>query len=99
MTSDLSTRLQRRIDVIGEWFHSWLLSVNTAKSAIMVFRSCRMKPVQVHATIDSAAIPQVASNRHLGLVFSETLTWSSHVAYVTTKDSSRIGFLRRLTKR
>ena len=38
-TSDLSTRLQRRIDVIGEWFHSWLLSVNTAKSAIMVFRS------------------------------------------------------------
>ena len=58
-----------------------------------------MKPVQVHVTIDSAAIPQVASNRHLGLVFSETLTWSSHVAYVTTKDSSRIGFLRRLTKR
>ena len=97
--ADLPSLLQSRIDVISTWFRLWQLSVNTAKSAVMVFRSQRMRQMQVQVSIDSAVIPQVATHRHLGLVFSETLTWSRHVDYVTSKASSRIGFLRRLRKR
>ena len=97
--SVVSSRLQSQINVISEWFQTWLLSVNIGKSAVMVFRSHRMTPVQAQVAIDSVAIPQVTAHRHLGLVFNETLTWSDHVDFVISKASSRIGFLRRLSKR
>ena len=71
--ADLASLLQSRIDVISTWFRLWQLSVNTAKSAVMVFQSQRMRQMQVQVSIDSSVIPQVATHRHLGLVFSETL--------------------------
>ena len=43
----LCLKLQERTDGLCSWFSKWLLSVNSAKSAVMVFRSRKMCPVDV----------------------------------------------------
>ena len=97
--SVLCCKLQERTDGLAVWFSKWLLSVNSSKSAVMVFRSKKMQPVTTKILIDSATIPQVSSHRHLGVIFNDRLTWSDHVSAVITSASAKIGFLRRLGKR
>ncbi len=96
LPSLLPVLLQDRVDSLNSWFNKWLLAVNGTKSAVMVFRSTKMKHIQMHITVNSMPISQVTSHRHLGIVFSENLSWSSHVDSIVTKASSRLGLLRRL---
>ena len=95
----LPDRLQRAIDGVSTWFSTWLLSVNTLKSAVMVLRSAKMPPVPLDVSIDGQMLPQVSTHRHLGLVVDEHLTWSAHVQSVTAKVSQRLGLLWRLRNR
>ena len=95
----LEEKLQLRTHNICIWFSKWLLSVNTEKSAIMVFRSRRMLPVCVQVFINKNIIPQVSSHRHLGLILHECLSWDCHIDHVVLKASAKLGFLRRLANR
>ena len=95
----LEEKLQLRTHNICIWFSKWLLSVNTEKSAIMVFRSQRMLPVCVQVFINKNIIPQVSSHRHLGLILHECLSWDCHIDHVVLKASAKLGFLRRLANR
>ena len=95
----LPDTLQRAIDGVSTWFSTWLLSVNTLKSAVMVLRSAKMPPVPLDVSIDGQMLPQVSTLHHLGLVVDENLTWSAHVQSVTAKVSQRLGLLWRLRNR
>ena len=66
--SVLVEHLQVAINVVAAWFSKWLLTVNSAKSAVMVLRSARMKPVSADIFIDNEKLPLVTSHRHLGLI-------------------------------
>ena len=70
----LPDHLQRAIDGVSTWFSTWLLSVNTLKSAVIVLRSAKMPPVPLDVSIDGQMLPQVSTHRHLGLVVDEHLT-------------------------
>ena len=70
----LEEKLPLRTNNIYVWFSKWLLSVNTEKSAIMVFGSQRMLPVCVQVLINKNIIPQVSSHRLLGLILDECLS-------------------------
>ena len=91
-------KLQLRTDALCSWFNTWLLSMNSLKSAVMIFRSRKMQPIKADIWIGSAKIPQVRSHRHLGVTFNKTLSWSDHVNQIISSASSKIGFLRRLQK-
>ena len=95
----LEEKLQLRTTNICIWFSKWLLSVNTEKSAIIVFRSRRMLPVYVQVFIDKNIIPQVSSHRHLGLILHDCLSWDCHIDHVVLKASAKLGFLRRIANR
>ncbi len=94
--ADLNLQLQRAADAISKWFYLWHLSVNTSKTVCMAIRSRRMPPCSLSIFINSAAIPQVYSHRHLGITFSEYLSWKDHVTDIVKRASSKIGLLRRL---
>ena len=97
--SSLSGKLQNCVDTLSCWFDTWLLSVNTSKSAFMVLRSRGMSSTPLQLSLHGCAINQVCNHKHLSLTMSETLTWSAHVDSVISKASTRIGFLRRLKHR
>ena len=95
----LQARLHQAIQAVVARFDKWLLSVNSSKTVLMVFRSKGMKPVHLgpeesHGT----SLQQVSTHKHLGLVFNETLSWSDHCHYVVSKMSKRIGLLFRLRR-
>ena len=48
--------------------------------------------------IDTHHVPQVSDHRHLGVTFSETLSWTRHTDNIV-HAASKIGLLRRLRKR
>ena len=45
---------------------------------------------------DGMPIEIVHSHKHLGLVLNDTMTWTDHIDYITSKTSKRIGILRSL---
>ena len=95
----LESKLQERTDSLSIWFAKWHLTVNPTKSAVMVFRSRKMQAVNICITVDSHQVPQVTHHRHLGVTFSDTLGWTSHVDTIVRAASAKVGFLRRLRKR
>ncbi|KAL8561583.1 hypothetical protein ACOMHN_024819 [Nucella lapillus] len=46
-------------------------------------------------TLCNTPLQHVSSNRYLGILFSNDLKWSTHIASTTKKASSTLGFLRR----
>ena len=78
----LSQRLQKAVDDVSTWFSAWLLSVNSAKSAVMVLRSSKMRHFSVGTSIGGQVLPQVSTRRHLGLISHECLSWSPHIQSV-----------------
>ena len=97
--SSLESKLQERTDLLSEWFFKWRLTLNPTKSAVMVFRSKKMQPVSIQITIDTHHVPQVSDHRHLGVTFSETLSWTRHTDNIVHAASTKIGLLPRLRKR
>ena len=97
--SSLSARLQEIIYSLAQWFNRWLLSVNVQKSAVVAFRSTRMKAFDLSVSLDGMSIPQVSAHKHLGVTFSDTLTWENHIDAILSKGAQRIGLLRRYRKR
>ncbi len=95
----LNLQLQLAADTISKWFDLWRLSVNTSKTVCMVLRSRRMPPCSLTIFIHSVAVPQVQNHRHLGITFTEYLSWSDHVTNIINRASSKIGLLRRLRYR
>ncbi len=92
----LCCRLQTAVDVTNSWFQKWLLTVNSAKSAVLVFRSQKMSPVRTVIYVDGHVLPQVTTHKHLGLVLGQFLTWTDHTDYIVNKVYQRLGLLRRL---
>ena len=93
----LQVKLQRAVDALAASFGSWALTVNNKKSAVMVFTSFRAVP-QVTICLNGEAISQVLTHKHLGLILDSHLSWSSHVAAVTSKASWKLGLLRFLPR-
>ena len=93
------SKLQERTDSLSIWFAKWHLTVNPTKSAVIVFRSRKMQAVNICITVDSHQVPQVTHHRHLGVTFSDTLGWTSHVDTIVRAASAKVGFLCRLRKR
>ena len=96
--SSLNEKLQYAADTVSRWFHRWHLSVNLMKTVSMAIRSKGMPHCPLSITIDNNTIPQVSNHRHLGITFSETLSWKEHVRLSITNASRKIGLLRRLRR-
>ena len=77
----------------------WLLTVNVQKSAVVLFRSVRMGAFDLDVSLGGEKVPQVSAHKHLGVTFSETLTWDNHMEAIIKKGAQRIGLLRRYRSR
>ena len=62
------------MDQLAKWFDHWLLTVNVQKSAVVLFRSVRMRAFDLDVSLGGEKVPQVSAHKHLGVTFRETLT-------------------------
>ena len=94
----LQDRLQAVLDQLSLWFKAWGVSVNHAKSAVMLLSRKRNLPA-LNVQLDGSPIPQVTTHKHLGVVFNSRLSWADHTTYIQNKAAKKIGLLRRLRHR
>ena len=72
-----SQHLQAHLDLLHEWFDTWRISINQAKSSHVTFTTTRA--VCPRVTINNVQIPVRTTVKYLGLHLDQRLTWSTHL--------------------
>ena len=85
--------LQLDLDSMCSWSVYWSLKFNAEKSFLLGM-SRKRKPSEYTYIISGAPISITDSHRDLGVVVSNNLKWSVHVAHCTSTANCMLGFLR-----
>jgi hypothetical protein len=86
--------LQNDLTCLEEWAQKWGMRFNVRKCYVMSIKdksSCLYN-------LDKRVLQQVTENPYLGILLSEDLGWSKHIAKTASKASSTLGFVRRNLK-
>jgi hypothetical protein len=71
--------LNNDIEALNSWSKKWLITFNAEKTKYLI--SSRKPKKCTHSSLipDSVSIKQVLRYKHLGLIFSDKMTWSDHI--------------------
>ena len=90
-TADDHNILQADLKNLEVWAENWGMRFNAKKCYILSIRNKSQRFYSLNGHI----LQQVQNNPYLGLQISEDLKWTTHIANVTKKANSTLGFLRR----
>ena len=94
----LNQALQTCLTSANLWMLSNDLSLNAQKTKSMLIHSfCKKSLRQLHLELNGFPIKQVRVFKFLGVMINDTLTWSDHINYISSKVSRNINLLRRLS--
>ena len=85
----------QRLTVFGE---KWLIIFNAIKSEYMIISRKRNRPNYPELFLNGDPISEVDQHTHLGVTFSNTLSWSSHINAAIAKADRRLSVIRRNKK-
>ena len=91
--------LQQDLDALFDWGRTWGLKFNVSKCSIMHLACLRSPPVRFY-TLGGEVICSVSESKYLGVVLSDndgssSSQWKAHIDSMVSKDSQKLGFLRR----
>lgn len=85
------------LDTLNKWAATWAVNFSPAKSKLMVI-SNKPNPKNYNAVFyDNQPIPRVDSHTHLGVVFSEHMSWENHIRSRVKKSAPMINSLKRMS--
>jgi hypothetical protein len=84
------------LDKISNWLKLNRLSLNVAKTKIMIFHTPNKSTVQPKLIIDGTEIGHVSSFSLLGIIIDKHLNWSGHINHISKKISKSICILNKL---
>ena len=88
--------LNSDIAKVHGWATEWLVTFNPLKTEEMIFSRKLNKPQHSPIHMNQQPISQVSPHKHLGLIFSEDLSWHEHFELIISKARSRINIMRKL---
>ena len=97
--TELKLALTPELSNLNCWLRANRLSLNVAKTALMIIGSRQRLNTQcdeVDIRIDDEMIKRVNLTKSLGLTIDDRLSWSNHVDEICRKVSSAIGALKRI---
>lgn len=92
--TDISAMLSYTLASVHKWLLESGLQLNAAKTKCMLIHSCcrrSLSPLDVQ--LNGTHIQQVQNYKYLGVVISDTLSWSQHIDFVCSKAAKGIGLL------
>ena len=93
-TASSCTTLSADLDAAATWAERWGMLLSSPQSKhLSIGKKARQSPP---VSIKGVLIPQVCTDKHLGLVLNESLTWSDHISSVYAACARMIGILRCL---
>jgi hypothetical protein len=91
-------KLNRDLDRLNIWAKKWLITFNATKTVYLkVSRKVNPGPKPI-LLLNGIVIKEVKNHKHLGLTFSDTLSWSEHINNLVLKASRCVGHLRRICR-
>jgi hypothetical protein len=99
-TSEIERVLNTELELIHNWLHLNKLFLNLTKTELVLFGTGAnlAKVTNFQVTIGHYQLKRVMEYKYLGVFLDDSLTWKSHVEYITTKVGKRLGLLRRTRK-
>ena len=90
---DLATAVRNittDLENLTEWFKSNKLSLNIAKTNLMLFSKKQPKPNDdtINLSLANETINKATSTKFLGMMIDDTLNWEVHLNYTKNKMSS-----------
>ena len=92
---DRVNRDLQRLTVFGE---QWLIIFNAIKTEYMIISRKRNRPNYPELFLNGEPILEVDQHTHLGVTFSNTLPWSSHINAATAKADRWLSVIHRSKK-
>lgn len=91
-TQTIINRLQKALNTIEKYCHTWKIAINTKKTQAMIFkrkRSHNNHPSQKLKFFNDP-LPWQTSAKYLGVILDETLSYKQHVETLLDKHNKRI---------
>ncbi|XP_064462443.1 uncharacterized protein LOC135373086 [Ornithodoros turicata] len=93
---ELYAKLQAYMNTLSTWLDSVHLSLNVAKSAILVFPLDAAISIDLRVGLQSVRqVSQLKYHEYLGVWYDEALCWSQHIDYLSAKASKALCILHR----
>ena len=90
-------QLQKDLDALDVWANNWGMSFNTKKCYTMPVDRNKSQTPHVYS-LNGTALGSVTSEKYLGVLISQNMSWSPHISSVSTKANQKLGFLKRNLK-
>ena len=96
--TSISNSINNELQNVSDWLAVNMLSLNVKKTKFMVFHPYQknIENCVPSLKIGNTDIERVKEFNFLGLIIEETLSWKSHVDYISNKISKHTGVLNRL---
>lgn len=91
--------LQEDTNHVASWAAKWNTRFNATKSASFVIhraRHSKSSPAARPLSLCGDQVPSSPSVRHLGVILSSTLHWSSHVSHIIQSVAWKVSLLKHL---
>ena len=88
--------LNSDLSQIYTWASNWLVTFNPSKTESLLFSRKLFKPLHPTLYMNQQDIITVESHKHLGLTFTNDLSWHEHLNNIKTKAWHRINVMRKL---
>jgi hypothetical protein len=94
--SEIEQKINLDIPLLTSWLQTNRLSLNVAKTHIMVFgKKTKNEENTISTYIEGTQLEVVTHTKFLGVILDNGLTWKQHAFYLSNKISKSIGILSR----
>ena len=94
-TDTLKSKVNNDLSSANEWLAENKLSLNVKKTKYMCFDNSKSNLGDFDACISDQQLSKVKSQKFLGVIFDEKLSWKEHINSIISKLNSCLGASRR----
>ena len=91
-----ATALNQDLESVTDWSNKWLVSFNPTKTKTLLISKKKRPIVHPNLVFEGTNIENVQQHKHLGVIFTSDLSWSTHVNYIVAKSRKLVGILKCL---
>ena len=92
---DIAGIINHDMQLLSNWARQWLVTFNPLKTEAVLFT---LKKINIlpQLVFDNIPINFVDSHKHLGVTFSSTGQWHSHIENIVLSATKILGIMRKL---
>ena len=92
--SSMKNTLQTDLDHLSKWQNIWLLKFNTKDNKCKVMHAGTNNPKHKYF-LDGMELPEIKSEKDLGVLVSDSLSWQPHIDAIVKKANSCVAWVLR----